>query len=296
MTGRTPFWPSRRTPRQLSASVQRRAQRAARYVRAKRRWQHIDPGSKRGLFVLGNQRSGTSLLLETLDRSPSTWVFGEGTNGAMTDYRLRDVETVASLIRAAPAPVTAIKPICDSHLADHILTDQTGSRVVWIYRRPYDCAWSQVERWGDHSVEVLEAIRTGADTIRHPRTGAPTPLGWRGERVPDEFRHLLADLGGPCTPIDAAVLRWYLRNLFYFELELDQDERVLLVSYERFCEDPVTEGRRVFEFAGCDFEPAMVDHVVARPPRAERSAGSSEAVRELAESLLARLERAHVRA
>jgi hypothetical protein len=47
---------------------------------------------------------------------------------------------------------------------------------------------------------------------------------------------------------DAAALYWYVRNVFFFELELDKHPCVMLCKYEDFVLDPRKMFERIYEF------------------------------------------------
>lgn len=228
--------------------------------------------------MVGCQRSGTSMLVEALGASPSVWPHSEGTNRAFVDYRLREADRIAHLIRRGPAPVVAFKPICDSHLTDVLLDQHHGSRAVWIWRDHRDVSRSAITRWGDHQMDVIARLRAGRFE----------DLGWRGERVPaglvDELRAM--PLAGP---EDGAVLLWYLRNSFLLSLRLDHDPRVLIVRYEDLVADPGGVLGDVFGH----IDVAVPDAAVAQIRRSEREPapleGASTAVTELALDLTDRL-------
>ena len=88
--------------------------------------------SPRAAFILGCQRSGTTVLYEVLSRSARCRAFGEHDSAAMCDYRLRAQSVVEALI--APQGLTLFKPICDSHYGDEILRRYPESKLLWIFR------------------------------------------------------------------------------------------------------------------------------------------------------------------
>ena len=52
------------------------------------------------------------------------------------------------------------------------------------------------------------------------------------------------------TPDSGAALHWYLRNSFFFELDLYQRPDVALVSYERMIDEPARFLEMLCAFVG----------------------------------------------
>lgn len=231
-----------------------RGRRAALLAKkALNQWLDGDAGRvSRPLFVLGAQRSGTTMLCRVLERSSQVWVHPEKSTLAYADYRLRSPALVAAVTQLTPADVVVYKPLCDSHLGDRLLALHEGSRAIWAWRDPHAVARSAVAKWGDHQRTVVASIARGR----------ARDMGWRGERIPPELAGQLAEVWhDDLSEHDGAALFWYLRNSFLFSLGLDTDPRVLPVSYAALVSDPVAAFRRVFDHAGLDFDARLVADV-----------------------------------
>lgn len=237
------------------------------------RWSSYPPDDRLGLFIFGCQRSGTTMLVDLLDSSDDVTTFGEGTNRALRSHRLRNPERVTKLIRSGPAPVTAMKPICDAHLADVILDQHHGSRAVWIWRNPLDVARSALAHWGSHQLEVMASIRSGRFD----------DVGWRGERIPAETLEAI-DRVPLRTAWDGAVLMWFMRTSLYLTLGLDDDDRVLLIDYDALTQHPRHAVDRLFGHIGRPIPQEA--HLIIRPPREPRGdTSSSEVPEELSDAV-----------
>lgn len=225
--------------------------------RARRRiWQHLHldrSAPRRPFFVVGCHRSGTNMVMWTIEHSPEVWVYHEHRlSPAFRRYRLRSTGILEGLIRRSPAPVVVFKPVCDAHLTDRLLERHAGARAIWIYRQYRDVANSAARNFGDHQRDVLRWIVEG-DTDW---------LGWRGERLSPEFVRLVQEVYRPDMPREeASALMWYSRTGLFLELGLDQDERVLLVRYEDLVSGAVEPFRRLFAFLGIRFDPGFLEHV-----------------------------------
>ncbi|MDP2307595.1 MAG: glycosyltransferase [Pseudomonadota bacterium] len=239
-------------------------------------WAH----PKQVSFVFGCQRSGTKMLMRILDRSPATRIFHENHITAFHDFQLRSDYVLRALVRLNPAPSQIFKPICDSHQADRLLSRFPTARGLWVYRHYDDVANSASEKWGQHQCDVVTAVAAGD-------LGA---WGWRTERVPasvvaDIRRVHRADLGAD----EGALLFWYLRNAFFFELGLDRHPRVRLVNYEDLVSRPEAAFAEVFAHVGAPFEHAFLERVHASSVGRKEPPRASPEIRALCADLLARL-------
>ena len=246
--------------RRVSAAVRRRLRRSHKYL-AQRRAPAAEPATP--VFVVGAQRSGTNMFMQTVDRSPEIYSYNEHERAAFREFRLRAPELIERLVRDSSARAVVFKPLCDSHLTDRLLERHARSRAVWIYRRYPDVVNSALKMWGGNE----RAIRWIAE-------GRWQDLDWRGERLAPEAIELVQHQHREgLSAAESTALFWYLRTGFYFELGLDRSPRVLLARYEDLVGDPRASFARCFRFFGCELEPEQVAHVVTTsvgrraPPR-----------------------------
>lgn len=247
--------------------LRRMGRRGAKWARLKLEDFGDKPKSSEVAFIFGCHRSGTKMLLRTIERSRVTWTYPEHNRRAFDgDYRLRPLSRVTELIESSPAEIVVFKPICDSHRAD-LLLDQFeawDACGLWIYRGFRDVVNSLVGKWGRHFMTVMRKIGDGRRD----------EVGWRGERLSDELVSEIAPLCGEnLSEQDAAAIFWYVRNRFYLDLGLHRDPRIRLVSYERVVEQPLEYLPTVFRFLGLAFDPYFAGHIHGdavgrRPPPA----------------------------
>ena len=157
----------------------------------------------------------------------------------------------------------------------------TSARALWMYRRPDDVARSAQVKWADHQRDVLRRI--------HVRDW--TALRWRGERLSDD---VLAAVDAHYTPDmtleSASVLYWWLRNRLFFELKLNENDRVLAVRYEPLVQEPATSFQAIFGFLGLSFKPEFVADVHAKSVQSGADQAVHPAIAEMAQELLVRLD------
>jgi Sulfotransferase domain len=209
------------------------------------------------VFVVGCQRSGTTMLLSVLGKSAECQVYHEGKNSPAYDYcRLRSNETVKSLIQNSYKPIVVFKPVLDSQHTDRLLDLYPNAKAVWMYRDYRDVVNSAVKKWQGDQKDIMYGIAAGIQ--RDPKHHQHAI----GDRMSDETINLVKKLCNPdMSPEDGAALLWYVRNLIYFDLGLDKDPRVLLVRYEDLVTKPQKYFSRIFDFVGCDFDQKYVGNI-----------------------------------
>jgi hypothetical protein len=222
------------------------------------------------------------MMMKVLDKSRYTRVYQEHSRRAFDDnWRLLPKPIIENLIGTTHAPIIVFKPLCDSHLADQLLTDYPGSKAIWIYRQYTDVASSIAHKWGEHLKDVMRQI-----TVSDKQS-----LNWRGERLSQKDINQVRQLYSPrMTFADAAALMWYLRNQWYFSLGLDLDPRVLLVRYESLVQAPEDGFKRILNFVDSHYEPEIIEEVTAEAIGKGKNIEIGAAVRELCDGLLGQLD------
>lgn len=205
----------------------------------------------RPVFILGAQRSGTTILIKCLNQSLELEVHGEASPRAMDNWRIRDLGVIDDIIRRSPHKAVIFKPLTDSHRAREFLASRESARAIWMYRLAADRANSAVAQFGSTNLEHLSAFVRGEllDT-------------WQAQGLSDESMALLQRFNfDKMSPHSAAGLFWYIRNALYFEQGLDADPRVLPVAYEDLVTNPAGVMKGVSQFIGCSFEPVLYESI-----------------------------------
>jgi hypothetical protein len=240
--------------------------RGEQLLRDSRRRIRPAPSPPRALFVLGCQRSGTTMLMQVLRQNPDVKTFGEFSplnrfapglnrlwpqNTRRFDQRLLPLPEVARRIARSRYPLVAAKPLVESQRAPELLDAVPTSSAVWLFRHYNDVAMSNVRKFG--TAAVLDNIAAMAARDRSD---------WRSEFVPGDDGELVDSHYRPdMSPDDAAALFWYARTRLYFDLALQSDPRVLLVNYEQLVRQPEQTLAAIYRHAG------------ARPPDAAATTG-----------------------
>lgn len=204
------------------------------------------------IFIAGQQRSGTNMMMDVLERHWNTDVYHETDARAFDNYVMRDLGVIRDLFRRSRAKHFVIKALCElQHLRDY-LDAFPHAKAIWIIRYYGDVCRSMARQFSS-TAEALRLMR------QNPDLG-----GWRGERMSASTHALLRDCVDDDTDeISAAAFQWYMRNRLFFDQGLDGDRRVEIVFYEDLVTNPVPTFAKIFGFLAIDFNDAAVGDVFA---------------------------------
>ena len=260
----------------------RRARERGRMWQERRRTPH-PTSEKQPVFVVGCNRSGTNMIIDAIGNSPHGWDYPESVfSTAFSGYYLREDWIIKQLIRRNPAPIVGFGSILDSQSVDSLLERFEGAKAIWIYRRYEDVANSCARmQWGSELKKYARWVSRGE----------LEKLGARGTGISDDTVRLFGKLyHDGLTDEDAACLYWYLRNHLFFDLELYNDPRVLLVQYEDTVLNKEKRFRRIFDFLGFPYHPAVIKDVYASSVGKNSRPEIDPAIREVCDVLTAWLD------
>lgn len=210
------------------------------------------PGGGLCVFVTGQQRSGTNMVMDVLERSPDTDVYHETDPRAFVAYEMRPADTIASLHGRSRAPFFVIKALCEAQDIRHLLDAFAPARALWIVRDYADVANSMGKNFSS-TATVMKRIRDDRQAG-----------GWRSRGMSDDtYARVQALVRSDISEEAAAALQWYVRNVLYFELGLADDERVMLVYYEDLVTRPAAAFERICGFLGLRYSATLTSTVFA---------------------------------
>jgi len=188
---------------------------------------------RRSLLIFGCQRSGTSMLQQSLlDHSRQVIVLGESdpklVEPADVDrLRWKSSAEISAELAKLPFELVVTKPLVESHRVAELLNSLPHSRAIWMFRHYHAVAASNLAKFG--------AANGRADLAR---LLSGEPADWRAQcsdAVRDQIRSIV-DQGA--SDLDAAALFWWARNQLYFDQQLWQDARVRVLRYESVVHNP----------------------------------------------------------
>jgi len=271
-------------PRQMLGEVTAYAR--PRMTLGKWRWRrrHQVAPNAVPVYVVGLQRSGTSMLMRGLDASPAVAVYSEGHPAAFERFRLRPLPQVRELVEHCGQGFVVFKPLCDSHRVAELL-DGMGApspgRAIWMYRSVDGRVRSSVGLFGRSNLEVLTELAGGGGRDR-----------WQAGGLSPAAFDLIAGFDWPAMSAESAsALFWYLRNSLLFERGLDRRDDLTVLSYDSLVRQPEEAMQGVCRFLGLEFDRRLIAHIDPRPATAHRPVEIDPRVRRLCEELGERLDR-----
>jgi hypothetical protein len=240
------------------------------------------------LFILGCQRSGTTLMTRIFERDWDAWVFHESSRLSSDDpehrMRLNELAKVKAVLAAANYPLLVAKPLVESQQARRLLEYFPHARVLWLYRHYHDVVASDLNRFGLHN-----GIHNLRPIVECDQTN------WRAQNVDAATRSTIqTHFRDDMNPYDAAALFWFCRNMHYLEGRLDDasvSDRVMLLRYEELVQNPDDVMRRVYRFVGRPFPgPGAIGQVHDRSVAKGHGIPLSPEIAAMCESLLDRLD------
>jgi hypothetical protein len=236
------------------------------------------------LFIVGCQRSGTTMLTKIFERDPASEVFGEFSRlaGEPQGIRLAPLPELESALARERASLLVLKPLVESQNVLRLLDHFPGSRALWMYRHYRDVAASNIARFG--ATNPLADLRP--IVARHPHD-------WRSQGASAEVAGVVRGFfSEDMPPQDAAVLFWFARNRLFFDLGLEHRPDVILCKYEDLVSSPRQALERIYRRLG---RALPGERLFAQVHSRARGAGSrlevSPVVEDLAAQLLQRLDR-----
>jgi len=254
----------------------------------RQRWRarnKTEEGTAMPIFLVGAQRSGTNMLVRSLQTCPEFEVYNENNRRAFTNYRLRSDEAIVEIINRSRHRYVLFKPLIDSHRVDELLDEllsATPGLALWAYRNVDGRVRSSVAKFGDTNLRAMEEIAQGMGMHR-----------WEAQRLSTESLDLIRSFNyETLDATSASALFWYVRNSLFFELHLDARPDVMLVSYDAFVADPEGCMRLLCDRIGLPWDPRLTAHVAPRAPGNTERLVLEPAIRRACEDLQERLDAA----
>ncbi|HEX6384826.1 MAG TPA: sulfotransferase domain-containing protein [Anaerolineae bacterium] len=247
-----------------------------------------DSNKKTVVFIVGCQRSGTTITGRVLGRDWQAKSYGEfselTSQGTKQSIRLKPLPDVQAVIEKDKARIVVIKPLVESQNVDKLLAFFPRSKALWVYRHYEDVVQSSIKKFGPE-VGIRDLRPIVEDDIRN----------WRAERVPESIREIVrTHFSELMEPYDAAALFWFVRNSLYFELNPAAQRDILLCKYEHLALYPGQAVRRIYNFLDHPFPgDRIVSNIHAHSVGKGQDTVLSPEVERLCSTLWAKLEQVY---
>ena len=259
--------------------LSRRARRS--FKRVVRTFTPPPKSRRRSLLIFGCQRSGTTMLQQSLlDRSRQVIVLGETDPKLVRPedadrLRWKSLPDVSAALAKLPFELVVTKPLVESHRAAELLDALPSSRAIWMFRHYRAVASSNLAKFG---------ATNGHSDLGKLLSGDPAE--WRAQ-CRDEVREQIQSIVSKgASDLDAAALFWWARNQLYFDQQLWQDSRVRLLRYESIANDPARCLAELSDFLNISISTGIAERAVRQS--AKQQVQFQPVVEELCAELLNR--------
>lgn len=269
------------SPRIESIRGRWRHMRTAETAVRKRFWQSWQnpSGQTRPVFLVGCGRSGTTMLIRHLGRSCFLDVFNEDHPAVFVNWRLRDLAVVETVIVDSHAVIALIKPILNTYQTCQLLAHFPTAKVIFAYRHYNDVINSSLKRFGTMNRYNHVHSWMGDDFGEFPLVPIPEPTK---ELIRCLWRRTL-------NPESGAALYWLFYNALFFDLHLDQNERVYLSQYKTLVSQPEHELQDICAFLDLSYEAKMAEGIFTSSIARDDSPVIDELIRDACDMLWQRL-------
>lgn len=204
------------------------------------------PTHKTVIWIIGCQRSGTSLMNRVFTRDFRIWVYREcsvlSLGKGQDRLRLRSYKEVKREIDKNKFSYIVAKPLVETQNILDMLEHFPNSKAIWMYRDYKDFVRSNIARFdGSGGIYGMRAI------VQRD------PTNWRSQRLSDYVHSIAAKYYSDEMSIyDASALFWFVRNQLFFELKLDTNPCIFICRYKDLVEQPQIMMQSLYEFVGID--------------------------------------------
>lgn len=206
------------------------------------------------IFVLGKQRSGTTMLFNYFESRQDTETYNESDQRIFTDFQLHPLPQVQALLNQSRAPFTVFKSICDSHRMGELFEAFPNARVVWAQRDCKDVANSSIRHFPPH-------WKTGLQIICKGQSGG----GWFVQGVSEKAAAILREVyKDSLSPFEMSCLVWWARNQIAVENQIDEHPQICMVQYEDLVTQPAKSFESLNKSLGLPSDPQAYAHVHSR--------------------------------
>lgn len=177
------------------------------------------------IWILGCQRSGTTLLERVFSDDLDSAVFGEFSELTIDPLRTvwKPLPAVETILSTCNARYAVARPLFESDRAVEILDSFPNSKVIWLFRDCPHVVSSMINKWGDKFFDISRRTESDKDGF------------WRLEHLIEGIK---SELGCESNIYDQYALYWLKRNEIVFSNKLGGSYRFMCLEYNQFVTNP----------------------------------------------------------
>jgi len=195
--------------------------------------------------------------------------------------RLNQLPQVEKVIYKYKQEFIVLKPLVESQNILKLLQYFDNSKGLWMYRDYRDVASSNLKKFGElNGIENLCIIYE--ERKDH----------WLSEYNSIQTKCIIHKFySKDMNPYDAAVLMWYVRNVIFFELNLQNISSIRLCKYEELVSQPQKTIKRVYAWVNQKYPGSKIhEEIHSNSIKKGINIEISKEISELAKGLLKKLD------
>lgn len=198
------------------------------------------------IFILGCQRSGTTIIQKLIGMNPDVKFYGEGDPPYFNDaesekhHRIKSSNDVTQSLLQEPLKYIVIKPLYESHNANALITSHQNSKGIWVFRNYIDVIDSHLHYYNYNVRDYISPLFN--------KSG----ICWLNENISDEILSFINKFNiNDMSDADLYGIFWIVRNSCY--LNTKENENIILVNYEKLITSPLNQISRFCDFVNLPY-------------------------------------------
>ena len=199
------------------------------------------------IFIVGCQRSGTTMLSQIFEKDYRTKVYNEVHSKVSSQdsngLRLNPLPILKEQINNNNAGIIIAKPLVESQHTDKLLNDFPNGKAIWLFRHYKDVTSSDLKKFGyENGIKNLRKILFEKEYT------------WRSENISKQTLALVNKyFKESMSQNDAGALFWYTRNILFFDQNLAENDRVLICKYEDLVSEPQKTMNNLYQYINLSY-------------------------------------------
>ena len=201
----------------------------------------ISGRSKKVIFIVGCQRSGTTMLQNVFSNDWRTRIFSERnkiTNKRKNSLRLKNETKLSKSLENISSSLLILKPLAETQSINEYNERISNSHVLFLYRNYKDVANSYVKAFNGVVSKDVKSILNINPSKK-----------WLYESLEKSSRNVIRKYHqNDINNYEKACLVWCARNIAFLHQNIASRADTLMLKYENFVNDPEESIQQIYEF------------------------------------------------